>query len=328
MRPAQLLAQLANEWHWDTHTLQGKREALSSAYMHAAFEDPETLAVFAHGDELVRARRYHGMAAVETYNIHVQGWDRRAIELYAWDAIAAAASRYAHPDGRNARAFFALPIRVLPEADGSLPVTPLYDCNAVRAQGFGVFEQVEERLHLVAAYHRGYEERARILACELLVADEAKAADVEKHLTAQASHDLPTDSRRITSAEFAVFAEANSAPRGTKFESAFASDTACAWPAYLPADPQSPAYGVADFHAFAGRPELLPVVSDVARTASLGLSAATSNVARALFDYVSPARELDAQFDVAAFDAFRKQRKAYRLKAAPIVSAAAEACAL
>lgn len=303
MRPAQLLAEIAQQLHWDIVTQQRKREALSVAYQRAAFEDPDTLAVFAHGDELVRARLFHAHAAVEAYNIHVQGWHRRAIDLFAWDAIATAADWYSHAGGRTARQFFVLPIYVRPEADGSLPVTPLYS-REPRPQGYGVFELVDGHLFLIAAYHRGHEDRARTLACELLVHDETSAAAVRRHLEHLPGHDAPQDARRISTRDFEAFAIANAAPRGTKVAAAFDDSPHLAWPAYLPVDPHAPAYSVADFRAAASRPELAPLLSRVAATCVPYTVDATAVVARALFDYIGPGRELDATFDVLAFERF------------------------
>jgi hypothetical protein len=325
MRPAQQLAEIAQQFHWDIATQQRKREALSVAYQRAAFEDPDTLAIFAHGDQLVRARLYHAHAAVETYNIHVQGWDRRAIDLFAWDAIATAADWYSHAGGRAARQFFVLPIHVRPEADGSLPVTPLYS-REPRPQGYGVFELVDGHLFLLAAYHRGHEDRARTLACELLVHDETSATAIRRHLDLLPGHDVPQDARRISTREFEAFAIANAAPRGTKIAAAFDDSPHLAWPAYLPVDPHAPAYSVADFRAAATRTDLAPLLARVASTGVPHIVDATAVIARALFDYVGPGRELDATFDVRAFEHFCAEHSLPGYRPAQSVATASAIC--
>ncbi|WP_432262830.1 hypothetical protein [Cupriavidus sp. TMH.W2] len=326
MKPLQDIVRIAKEWHWDLATLQQKRRALTNAYSLAAFHDPQTLAVFAHGDELVRARQWRGRAAVETYNIHVESWDLRAIDLFEWEAVQAAAGRHTHADGRTARIFVTLPVWVSPEAATSLPVTPLYPRTALCPQGYGVFEQIDNQLHLLAAYHRGHADRARLLTCELLVHDESSASAIQKALTAIESPAAPKDWRRINAEDLAAMAKANAAPRGTKFPQVFRQDAKRADPAYLPVSGVSPAWSVEDFLDYAATPAFAELVSVADRATGIGLPAAKAAIARAIFDYTGPHTEPGDAFDLTGFARFCAGR--FERRAPQAQSAKAASCAL
>lgn len=306
MKPLTTLYEMALELRWDMATMISKRDALTRAYKEAAFEDPLTLATFAHGRELVRVRYNPTMPArsfVETYDVLLGAWQKHHYDV-PWIALEDAAALHAHPDGRSALAFLTLPIHISPEASSGAEVTLYYPGQRERAQGWGVFQQVDRKLQLVAAYHRGYEARARLLTCELQVEDEngaGKAAKLVAALRQQVG--AGADKRLMTQADLQAFARANRSPSGTKFPELFDMDPAIAMPVFVPTNQWHSAWAVADFLDFVrARPALKPVCAALGQQLGLHTDEARQlTLAREVFEFADAQTPLDDRFDVRAF---------------------------